>query len=160
MKKIIIVVALITVGFVNAQAYKGKGDKKFQIGANFQDGGIGIQSSIDFGLGENISLGIVGLYILGGSEIDEVDTEDRIDFRARFNANIGNVINLDPNFDLYPGLSLGLKNFGGHIGARYLFSKGFGVFTEVAFPIAKYDTNSSIDYNNQTTLCIGACFDI
>ncbi len=160
MKKIITLLFLTVSIYSNAQAFKGKDDKKLHIGVNFQDGGTGIQSSFDFGLGENLSVGVVGLYLLGGSGISEVDFEDRADIRARFNANLGSVIKIDPNFDLYPGLSLGMKNFGGHVGARYLFSEGIGIFSEIAFPIAKYDPDSINDYNNQFNLSFGFCFNI
>ena len=47
----------------NAQAFKGKGDTKFQVGLNLQDGGSGITSTVDFGLGENMSFGFGNLYI-------------------------------------------------------------------------------------------------
>jgi len=42
--------------------------------------------------------------------------ETRIDLKARFNANFGSVFQLGNNVDIYPGLVLGLKNFGGHLG--------------------------------------------
>jgi len=61
--------------------------------------------------------------------------------------------------DVYPGLDLGLKNFGAHLGFRYFFTQGFGVYTEAGLPIAKYDTNA-IDYNNQFTFNIGASFNL
>jgi hypothetical protein len=48
---------------IQAQAYKGKGDVKGQIGMNLQDGGTGIYVST-FGAGENISLGLTGNYLL------------------------------------------------------------------------------------------------
>ena len=46
--------------------------------------------------------------------------------------------------DLYPGLHLGTRNFGGHLGFRYFFTDGFGVYAETAVPIAKYDTTPGI----------------
>jgi len=58
MKKIITVLVLFAVGFLNAQAFKGKGDVKGQVGLSVQSGGTGINVSTDFGLGENISLGL------------------------------------------------------------------------------------------------------
>lgn len=158
MKKILTIVLLGAFCMINAQAFTGKGDTKFNLGMNMQDGGTGIVTSIDFGLGENISVGILGSYLLGGSQISDVPFESRFDAKARFNANLGNVINVDPNFDLYPGLDLGLKNFGGHLGARYMFSEGFGIFSELAVPIAKYDTEAMSRYNNGVTFNIGAAF--
>ena len=50
MKKIITLALLLTIGLINAQAFKGDGDVKFDIGANIQNGGSGIRVSSDFGL--------------------------------------------------------------------------------------------------------------
>jgi len=160
MKKIFTIVLLGAFCMVNAQAFKGKGDTKLNIGMTIQNGGTGIQASTDFGLGENFSIGILGSYLLGGSHIDDIDFEYRFDAKARFNANLGSVLNISPKFDVYPGLNLGLKNFGGHIGARYFFSDGFGVFTEFSAPFAKYDSNAISKYNNGTSFNIGASFNL
>lgn len=163
MKKLFFIIALVSISLVNAQAFKGKGDQKFQIGANFQDEATGINVSYDYGLGENISVGVSSTYALGIDSRLDADFGDRFDLKARFNANLGNVINVDENFDVYPGLSLSLKNFGGHIGARYFFSDGFGVFTEVNFPLAKYrndKTEVSYYIHNQFTVNIGATFSL
>jgi len=160
MKNIVLIVALLAFSFGNAQAFEGKGDQKFQVGVNLQDYATGINVSFDHGLGENISIGVSSSYSLGGSSwIEDLDFGDRFDLKARFNANLGNVINLDENFDFYPGLNLSLKNFGGHVGARYFFSPGFGVFTEANFPLAKYDKDS-IDIHNQFTLNLGMTFNL
>ena len=86
-----------------------------------------------------------------------------IDLKAKFNANLGSVFQLGDNVDIYPGLNLGLKNFGGHLGARYFFTDGFGVFTELQTPIAKYkteDLTAAEKLHNQFTINIGASFNI
>jgi len=162
MKKIVLIVALFAFSFGNAQAFKGKGDGKFQVGANFQNNGTGINVSYDYGIGENISLGFSSTYLLGVEEILDADFGNRFDFKARFNANIGNVLAIDENFDLYPGLSLGLKNFGGHLGARYFFTDGFGLYTEFNVPFAEYDTNPTAaeKLHNQFSVNFGAVFNI
>lgn len=163
MKKIVLIAALLVLSFGHSQVFEGKGDQKFQIGANFQDEATGINVTFDYGLGENISVGVSSSYALGIDDRLDADFGDRFDLKARFNANLGNVINIDPNFDLYPGLSLSLKNFGGHVGARYFFSDGFGIYTEAAFPLAKYDDDKTdIGYYiyNQFTFNIGACFNL
>ena len=71
-------------------------------------------------------------------------------------------MNLPSNIDIYPGLNLGLKNFGGHLGARYFFDKGFGLFTEMQFPIAKYNDKDKLfrNLNNQFAVNVGVSFDI
>lgn len=144
-----------------AQGYSGKGDQKFQVGANLQDNGTGIQASYDYGLGENISVGAVSSYTLGiGSEVAGT-TRERFDVKARFSAHLGPVMGVSDKFDLYPGLDIGLKNFGFHTGARYFFSDGFGVYTELGFPIARFDTSDltpSEKLHNQFTVNIGASF--
>jgi hypothetical protein len=175
MKKIITIVFVFTTCLLNAQAYKGKGDTKAQVGALIQSGANGISVSADFGLGENFSVGFVASYLLSvESDIimydvynnpyatDNPKFQDRADIKARFNANIGNVIGLPKNMDVYPGLDLGLRNFGAHAGFRYFFTNGFGVFGETGFPIAKYDSNlNGFDhYNNQFTFTVGASFNL
>lgn len=165
MKKIITLALLLAFGITNAQeAFSGKGDAKFNVGLNIQDGGTGIQASTDFGLGENLSFGFVGAYLLSVDEFlgEKPEFKDRFDAKVRVNANLGSVINIDKAFDVYPGLSLSLKNFGGHVGARYFFTEGFGIFSEAAFPIAKYDQNvNGFEYlNNQFIFTIGASFNM
>lgn len=160
MKKVITLLLVISASLVNAQAYKGKGDIKGQVGASFQNGGTGLLVSADYGIGENISCGLLGNYLLSANEFAKF--EDRIDLKARFNANIGNVIGLDEKMDIYPGLDLGLRNLGAHLGYRYFFTDGFGVFGEAGIPIAKYNSDSSgyRTYNNQFTVNIGASFNL
>ena len=171
MKSFIVIIALFSLQTTFAQMFSGKGDVKFQIGANFQNNGTGIMGSLDFGVGENISLGVASSYLLGIDKITNEDGdeepfakfEDRFDLRVRFNANLGNVINVDENFDVYPGLYASLKNFGGHLGARYFFTTGFGVFMEVSIPISKYNTDSltpAEKLHNQVSVNVGASFNI
>ena len=167
MKKIFTSAMIFTVGLVMAQtdAYKGVGDIKVNLGANLQDGGTGIISSVDYGLGESFSIGAQAGYLLGVDELDGGGKPvfgDRFDLKVRLNANLGSVLKLPSNVDVYPGLNLGLKNFGGHLGARYFFDKGFGLYTEMQFPIAKYKKSEIAfdDLNNQFAVNIGVSFDI
>lgn len=163
MKKLILLLTIFTVSLVNSQAYKGKGDSKFQVGANLQDNATGLNTSYDVGVGENISLGLSSTYALGVEKALDAKFGDRFDIRARFNANLGNVINIDDNLDVYPGLSFGLKNFGGHLGVRYFFTDGFGLYTELNTPFAKYKTDKlkpAEKLHNQFTVSIGASFNL
>lgn len=163
MKKLIFILAILSVSLIDAQAYIGKNDNKFQVGLNAQDNGTGINISYDYGIGDNISFGLSSTYLLGVEELINADFGDRIDIRARFNANLGNVINVSDNFDVYPGLSLGLKNFGGHLGARYFFTEGFGIFTELNVPFAKYNSGTltaAETLHNQFSLNFGASFNL
>ncbi len=167
MKKILMAATFAAFGFASAQtdAFTGQGDTRYQIGANFQDGGTGIMTSVDYGLGESFSIGVQAGYLLGYSEIagfGKPDFGQRFDVKARLNANLGSVIGLPSNIDIYPGLNLGLKNFGGHIGGRVFFSKGFGLFAEAQFPFAKYNDNDKVyrNLNNQFAVNVGVAFDL
>ncbi len=167
MKKILFAVMITAFGVANAQtdAFTGKGDTRYQIGANFQKGGTGIMTSIDFGLGESFSIGAQAGYILGAKEIDNAGKPafgDRFDAKVRFNANLGNVIGLPANVDVYPGLNVGLKNFGGHVGTKVFFNKGFGLFAEAQFPFAKYNDKDKVyrNLNNQFVMNVGVSFDL
>ncbi len=168
MRKILLITLLGMGFFANAQAYKGKKDLKLQIGATIQDGGTGIVLTNDYGIGENMSFGFSASYMLSADNVTIVNVNykpefaDRADIKIRFNANLGSVIGLEDNMDIYPGLNLGTRNFGGHLGFRYFFTDGFGVYTEAGFPIAKYDTTPDIfgHYNNQFVFQIGASFNL
>ncbi|NHM02297.1 DUF6646 family protein [Flavobacterium difficile] len=168
MKKIMFLVFL-GIGFLgNAQAYKGKSDVKLQIGATVQNGGSGIVLTNDYGIGENMSFGFSASYMLNADNITinnvnyKPEFTDRADAKIRFNANLGSVVGLEDNMDVYPGLNLGTRNFGAHLGFRYFFTEGFGVYTEAGFPIAEYDSTPGVfgKYNNQFVFQIGASFNL
>lgn len=164
MKKIITIAAIVMVSLANAQAFKGKGDVKAQVGLNAQSHGTGINASVDFGIGENMSYGFVASYLLSVVKADGVKPTfgDRADAKVRFNANLGSVFKLDKAMDIYPGLDLGTRNFGAHLGFRYFFTDGFGVYTEAGIPLARYDSNVQgfDEYNNQFVFQIGASFNL
>lgn len=165
MKKTFTLFVLLSVCFINAQAFKGKGDTKFDVVANIQKQGSGIRISTDYGLGENMSIGATASYLLSVSK-DELgnkpDFGDRVDVKIRFNANLGNVFNVNEKVDIYPGLDLGLRNFGAHLGIRYFFTEGFGIVSEIGFPIAKYKPEATgfERLNNQFVFNIGASFNL
>lgn len=163
MKHVLTLLFLCGLTTIQAQVFSGKGDQKMQVGMSLQSKATGILLTYDVGLGENISVGVATGYALGiGSGVDKAFA-DRYDLKARFNANIGNVLKIDDNLDVYPGLSLSLKNFGTHLGARYFFTNGFGIFTESGFPLAKYKT-SKLSYaekiHNQFYINLGVAFNL
>lgn len=165
MKKSILLIAL-SIGFISqAQVFTGKGDSKLNVGADFQNNATGVQATYDYGLGENISVGLTAGYALGINASDDISAnfDERAMLRARFNANIGNVLNIDPKLDIYPGLGLSTKNFSGHLGARYFFTDGFGIYTEAVVPFAKYETGRLSDAQslyNQFVVSFGMSFNL
>lgn len=163
MKNGLLILTCLITSFMSAQSFSGKDDQKLQIGANFQDNVNGIVITYDYGLGENISVGLVTGYALNLNNGLEADFDNRIDLKARFNANLGNVLNISDNFDVYPGINLGLKNFGGHLGMRYFFSDGFGIFSEFGTTFAKYKSgrlSPAEKIHNQFTANVGAVFNL
>lgn len=165
MKKLLIAMSIAFAGVLGAQqSFTGKGDIRANIGANLQSKAAGITTVVDYGVGESISIGVQAGYLLSTSSIGDHKAKfgDKIDLKARLNANLGRVIGFPEQLDVYPGLNLGLKNFGGHIGARYFFDKGFGIYSEISFPIARYNTNAT-DYqllNNRFAFHFGVAFDL
>ena len=162
MKRIITLFMLASAVFINAQAFKGKGDTKVGVGANIQKFGTGIHVTYDQGIGENMSFGFTSNYLLNATEGNAGDAKfaDKIDLKARFNANIGKVLTLGDQIDVYPGLDLSLRNFGAHLGARYFFSDGFGLYSEMGFPLAIYDKEKDGLYNNQFVFNVGVSFNL
>lgn len=163
MKKLVFLVSILSVSVINSQAFIGSGDNKFQVGTSLQNNGTGINISYDFGVGENMSFGVSSSYALGINDNIDASFGDRFDVKGRFNANLGSVVNIDQNFDFYPGLNISFKNFGGHLGMRYFFSEGFGLYTEFNIPFAKYNTdvlNPAEKLFNQFTVNFGASFNL
>ncbi|EKB58857.1 DUF6646 family protein [Bergeyella zoohelcum] len=146
-------------------AFRGASDLRLNVGANIQHGGTGIAVILDKGFGESFSAGIQAGYLLGVDEAmitEGAKPHHRFDAKVRANANLGSVIGFPEELDVYPGLNLGLKNFGGHVGTRYFFSKGFGVFAEAQFPLARFNKRAESYqlWNNQFAFLIGASFDL
>jgi hypothetical protein len=163
MKYLLSLICLFSILTTNAQSYNGKGDKKFQVGINLQDHANSINTTFDYGIGQNISVGLSSSYALGLADDLDAEFGDRFDLKARFNAHLGNIINISHKFDIYPGLHLGFKNFGGHAGARYFFSDGLGVFSEFSVPFAKYNTDdltTAEELHNQFTISLGVSFNL
>lgn len=153
------------------QAFFGNEDLKLQLGANFQNSGEGIMGSLDYGLGENISVGVASSYLIGvdrirnseGEKVPFAKFKDRFDLKARFSAHLSDVINVSEAFDIYPGIYSSLKHFGGHLGVRYFFTYGLGVFAELNVPIAKYNSDSLTrqeKLHNQVSINLGLSFNI
>jgi hypothetical protein len=83
MKKLFVILTVLSVSFAHAQAFKGKGDNKLQIGANLQDAATGLNVSYDYGLGENISVGVSSTYAMSVDDALDADFGDRFDLKAR-----------------------------------------------------------------------------
>ena len=164
MRNIVLALVVLSGFFGQAQVFKGKGDTKFQVGAIFQEYANGITATTDFGLGKNMSVGFQATYLLGVKDLvySSPKFEDRFDIRGRFSAHIADIFDIEEKFDFYPGLDIGVRNFGAHAGIRYFFTDGIGVYSEVQFPIATYENDSTgyQNFNNQFNFSVGVSFNL
>lgn len=162
MKKTILLVMIFSINAMFSQAFKGKEDFKLQIGAALVNKGTGLNFSVDKGLGDNFSAGISTSYLLGVTEIQGIsaDALDKFDLKGRFNIHLSDIIKLGDNFDVYPGINLGIKNLGLHTGARYFFNDGLGLYTEFDFPISKFEKNITYQYYNSFKVHIGVSLNL
>ncbi len=114
---------------INAQSYDGKGDKKLNVGYEIYGYGNGITLSYDYGLSNLFSVGLGGTYYLSN------DDNDYYIF-ARTAVHLGELLDLNEKFDLYPGVDIGYLQrndigFGAYLGFRFFFTGNFGIFAEL-----------------------------
>ncbi len=131
-KLLVVIIALTSLLMVEAQAFEGKGDVKINAGFNAFGYGSGIAGSVDFGLMDWMSIGAgTTLYFSNREKYKD----EHFFFYGRLNFHLGEVLNLPPSWDVYPGINLGLLGdsfgLGAHVGARYFFNDTWGIFAEV-----------------------------
>lgn len=134
MKKLFFVLMMGFLGTAaNAQAYTGKGDQKIQLGMSAWGYGTGVTGTYDYGLNKLLSVG-AGLNAYFGDYKDN-DKDNRVFVFGRLNFHLQEALDLPSQWDIYPGVDIGVlgKDFGigAHIGARYFFTEKVGVFAEV-----------------------------
>lgn len=133
MKKLFFSIALVVLGgLVSAQAYTGKADKKLQVGLNGWGYGTGLVGTFDYGLSKIVSIGAgANIYFSGYKDGDK---DNNLFLFGRVNAHLQEPLNLPKEWDIYPGLDLGVlhSNFGigAHIGVRYFFNNNIGIYGE------------------------------
>ena len=150
---IIAIFAITTISFAQNGAYN-KGDKLLNIGIGVNShysGGIPVGASLEFGVTEDISVGV---------NVDYLSHKYMSDFKftalyagARANYHFNNVLNINNDkVDVYGGLTLGYRSFswknsdyddvlgkaygsqvylGAQIGGKYYFSDNVGIFLEL-----------------------------
>lgn len=133
MKKFLITtVCLVVSQMASAQAWTGNGDQKVQIGLSAWGNGTGITGTYDYGLGEIVSVGGGANFYFSGYK--EHNKENNYFIFGRLNAHLQKLLNMDEQWDLYPGLDVGVVGntlgLGAHIGVRYFFNDKFGAFIE------------------------------
>lgn len=134
MKKLIVAFSLMFAGsLVSAQAWNGKGDQKLQVGFNGWGYGNGITATYDYGLGNIVSLGAGANFYFSGYK-NENGKDLKTFVFGRLNAHLQEPLNLPEQWDIYPGVDLGLLGetfgFGAHLGVRYFFNNNVGIYGE------------------------------
>jgi len=128
-KSIFLVLFLIGTSGLFAQNFSGSGDQKLQAGFNFYGHGTGIKATYDYGLGNQFSIGVGGVFYNSGDYNAKFFVFGRADY------HFAEPINLPEQWDTYLGVELGLVGdgefgLGGHLGARYALSDTFSIFVE------------------------------
>ena len=134
MKRIIVIVMLVIFsGGISAQAWNGKGDQKVQLGMNLWGYGTGITATYDYGITNLISLGAGLNFYFDGYRNNDIG--NNVFAFGRVNFHLKEALQLPDQWDIYPGVNLGVlgRDFGlgVHLGARYFFTQNWGAFAEV-----------------------------
>lgn len=133
MKKLILAFSMLfAVGTASAQAWNGKGDQKVQVGLNGWGYGTGITGSYDYGLGKIVSVGAGANIYFDGYKDNNKDNNFFVFGRVGF--HLQEPLNLPSQWDIYPGVNLGLLGsdfgIGAHLGVRYFFNNKVGIYGE------------------------------
>ena len=145
MKKIFLVMAVCLISQLSfSQAWNGKGDQKIQVGINALGNGSGLTATYDYGLGKIISLGAGANFYFGNYRDNNKDNNFFV--FGRMNFHLQEPLDLPSQWDIYPGIDLGLLGtnfgFGAHLGVRYFFTNKVGVFLE-----AGYSSSLGVSFN-------------
>ncbi len=130
MKKLIITIVICLFIFeIQSQSFEGKGDSKISVGYDIYGYGDGIKVAYDYGLSNLFSIGIGSSFYLNNGENDYF-------IYARSNVHLGILMDLPPQFDIYPGVELGYLSRGdigvsGYLGLMYFINKRVGIFAEI-----------------------------
>lgn len=133
MKKLILLACSMMLSLpLAAQAWNGNGDQKVQIGLSGWGNGTGITGTYDYGVSNMLSLGAgANIYFDGYKDDDE---DNNFFIFGRLNVHLQEVLGLPEQWDVYPGLDVGVLGntfgLGAHIGARYFFNDKIGAFIE------------------------------
>ncbi|MDO5617017.1 MAG: hypothetical protein Q4G16_12545 [Cruoricaptor ignavus] len=133
MKKLFVAFAMLFIGSaISAQAWTGKGDQKAQVGLSAWGYGTGITGTYDYGLGKIVSIGAGANVYFSGYKDNNKD--NNLFFFGRVGFHLQEPLNLPSQWDIYPGVNLGLLGsdfgIGAHLGVRYFFNNNIGVYGE------------------------------
>ena len=149
MKKLSIIFLLSALTFFIASAQNTSENRRTQLnaGLGFSNSGIPIYLGLDFGVHPDISLGIEGSF----RSYNQTYTDTRyrssiIGFSGNGNYHFDRILNIQPAWDVYAGISIGYfvwsspsdypgngssgLGLGAQIGVRYFINDNFGLNLE------------------------------
>jgi Outer membrane protein beta-barrel domain len=163
---IFILLSIIAVMTLNAQAPLKKGQHQFNAGLGFSDWGVPIYAGIDFGVFNDITAGIEASFRSYNEDIYGARyTSNVFGIAGNGNYHFNTVLEIPKKWDFYAGITLGYYSwalpadypgnnssglgFGAQIGGRYFFNRNFGLNLEFgggsAFSGGKFGITYTLD---------------
>lgn len=155
MKRFITLSAVLASVVASAQATPSKGAAQLNLAAGFSDRGLPFEIGVDYGIGNDISVGGAVNYLSDTTTVYQVKrTYTAIGVFARGNYHFNRILKLPKELDLYAGLSLGYVSwsyrasvsneigvnysdsnstplgFSGQFGGRYFFTNNWALNLE------------------------------
>ncbi|HTO16747.1 MAG TPA: outer membrane beta-barrel protein [Edaphocola sp.] len=146
MKKALLSLALVgtALTYANAQGSLGKGGTQLNLGLGVSGWGIPVYAGVDFGVTDDITVGIEGSY--RSWKYTSAYRFSIIGVGANANYHFNRILELPEKMDLYAGVSLGYfifnnpsgysgslgssLGFSGQVGFRYFFTNKVGLQLE------------------------------
>ncbi len=150
---VLIIITLFAFSDAFSQGSLGKGNKQLNAGVGISTWGVPVYVGVDFGVHPDITVGPMVSFRSYSERFGAVNYNHSI-FVLGFNGNyhFNSLIDLDPEWDLYAGLTMGYYIWSspndyignqnsalgvvGQIGGRYFFSDKFGVNLEFGGGVA------------------------
>lgn len=155
---LIIAVILFASQEVRAQAFDGADDHRLSAGYSQIGSLSGVELGYEEGFNDYFSWGMQVTALFTGEKPDEDGKFlDAYDISFRLNFHWSEVFKLPSKFDVYTGISAGLKTVGLGCGARYHFSEHFGVYAAAHYaPFSTFTLGGSrIYYKGKPALSVG-----
>lgn len=116
-----------------AQAYDGEDDVKYSAGYINVGGASGIRGSYDYGINDYVSIGANVDWFFNPAKADDDHTYllNHLDADVHGQFHFNSVCSMPEEFDLYAGVSAGLKNLKLQGGLRYNVSDEVGIYAQI-----------------------------
>jgi outer membrane immunogenic protein len=134
MKKLTIGIFFLVVGILagNAQGTLTKGSKQLNAGLGFSDGGIPFYVGMDYGVGNDFTLGLEGsIRSYNDNYNGNGYNHSIVGFSGNANYHFNRILEIPSNWDFYGGLNLGFYFWSSPSGYLGPNASGFGLGAQV-----------------------------